>query len=105
MEEAAFLVAVQGIVRRVHVQHDALRLLPVPVQEQVQQQPAAIRPELPAVKPTDYTLPSKAFEFQSFRGTLCSHKVVVLLRGKLFIINQLYHETRPYSLPLVRNPG
>ena len=37
MEEAAFLAAVQGVVRRVHVQHDPLRLLPVPVQEQVHQ--------------------------------------------------------------------
>ena len=78
---------------------------PRPQRQLPQQQPAAIRPELPAVKPTDYTLPSKAFQFQSFRGTLCSHKVVVLLRGKLFITNQLYHETRPYSLPLLRNPG
>ena len=169
MEEAAFLAAVQGIVRRVHVQHDALRLRPVPVQEQVhqqgiqprgvrhdllvafpgvqrqaqharrhqhlhrmprplrlavipetgaqpaeqprplrqlpQQQPAAIRPELPTVKSTDDSLPSQAPKFQSFRGTLCSHKVVVLLCGKLFITNQLYHKTRPYTLPLLRNPG
>ena len=66
---------------------------------------ASIRPEFPTVKPTDYTLPSKALEFQSFRGTLCSHKVVVLLRGKLFITNQLYHETWPYTLPPLRNPG
>ena len=49
MEEAAFLAAVQGIVRRVHVQHDALRLLPVPVQEQVHQQgiqPRGVRHDL-----------------------------------------------------------
>ena len=49
MEEAAFLAAVQGIVRRVHVQHDALRLLPVPVQEQVHQQviqPCGVRHDL-----------------------------------------------------------
>ena len=43
MEETAFLAAVQGIVRRVHVQHDALRLLPVPVQEQVHQQGIQLR--------------------------------------------------------------
>ena len=78
---------------------------PRPQRQLPQQQPAAIRPGFPTVKPTDYTLPSKALELQSFHGTLCSHKVVVLLRGKLFITNQLYHETRPYSLPLLRNPG
>ena len=44
-------------------------------------------------------------KFQSFCGTLCSHKAVVLYRGKLLIINQLYHKTRPYTLPLLRNPG
>ena len=49
MEEAAFLAAVQGIVRRVHVQHDPLRLLPVPVQEQVHLQgiqPRGVRHDL-----------------------------------------------------------
>ena len=48
---------------------------------------------------------AQAPKFQSFCGTLCSHKVVVLFRGKLFILNQLYHKTRPYLLPLLRNPG
>ena len=60
---------------------------------------------IPFLSTLVYKAPSKAFEFQSFSGTLCSHKVLVLLRGELFIINQLYHETRPYSLPLLRNPG
>ena len=34
-----------------------------------QQQPAAIRSELPTVKPAHHSLPSQAPEFQSFRGT------------------------------------
>ena len=51
-----------------------------------QQQTTAVRPELTPVKPTHNSLPSQTPKFQSFRGTLCSHNAVVLVRGKLLVI-------------------
>ena len=70
---------------------------PRPQPQLPQQQPAAVRPQFPTIKATDHPLPAQASKLQSFRATLCSHRVLAQFLGKLFITNQLYNETEPYT--------
>ena len=78
---------------------------PRPQRQLPQEHSTTIRSEFPTVEPADHSLASQAPKFQALRGTLCSYKVAVQTRYKLFIIHRLYHDRRPYTLPVMRNAG
>ena len=78
---------------------------PRPQRQLLQQQPAAIRPEFPTVKLTEYSLPVRAFRLQVFCGSFCSYGAHPLFPGKLLVVKQFYCRRRPYAVLLLGNPG